>query len=1204
MALPNLLSPLAIGPVLLRNRIVSSSHQTTLVHEHLPTDEFVAYQAARAAGETGLIVLEAVAVAPSGLLTAHTLGGYLEPIVDGYRRVAAAVQGHGCRLFVQLFHGGREQIASAPRAPAVSSSALPSARFHTEPRALRTDEVVELVASYGRCASLAAAAGLDGIEVTAAHGYLGEQFFRPEYNLRSDRYAESSRFVVEVLRAVRDAAPGLALGVRLSADSEAARAIAPELAPLVDYVHVAVGNSATFDGCTQIAPPPPTPQDLIGELTEPFKLGPPLIATTRVVQPAHADALIGAGVADAFGMTRALITDPEMPRKVRTGDGDRVLRCIGCNACIAHYHAETPIRCSMNPRTGRELTLPAPTRVANADVRRVVVVGAGPAGLAAAAEAAAGGHEVVLLERRPTIGGQVTIAGASPAHAEQALALAANYTSLLSGVDLRFGVDACVETVLALSPELVVIATGARPAPVRHALDGIEVAQAWDVLDGSVRPSGRVIVSDWGGDPAALDCAELLAAAGCEVTLAVGAVMPGETVHQYARNQYLGRLARAGVTIADRHGLVSASGGEVEFANVFAPELRGCLRADWLVLSHGRVPEDALEEQLRAQALPCELVAAGDCRSPRGLEEAILEGTLAARDGLTALAVTSPDAGTLSNMASAQQTVELWDDAVAQRVVAHVEAGPTAGTTPIVCASGISPSGQIHLGNLREVFTTHLVAEALRRHGHEVVHLHSWDDYDRFRKVPAGVDPSFERYVGMPLASIPDPLGQLPSYADRYMDQFRAELEVLGIRMIERRQSELYPVGTYNAAIRRAMDERERVFDTLAEQQTAGRHETSLLERRRAYYPFKPYCTECFRDDTRVLSWDGVVAEWECRHGHAGSMSLADGVRISGKLVWKVDWPMRWAHEGVSFEPAGEDHHAPTGSFTVGRTLVSDLYGGRAPESIVYSFVTLAGVGGKMSGSAGGVAVASTAFEVIEPAIVRWLYVRRLPSQSFAIDLSPKGVQRLYDEWDRLAADVHGADPEPADVAIYRESTESSAGPVQRTQRPVSFRLLASVADITQGDLTQMARIVSAHLDETVDDSSALLADLQPRLDCAIRYATELVPPQQRTRVRTAFSLDTFAALDERERRGVTLLAGGLADNWSLEGLTGLIYAVPKQLLGLPADADADAEVKAQQRTFYKAVYRLLCDAETGPRLPTLLLSIGRERAHRLLVGT
>jgi 2,4-dienoyl-CoA reductase-like NADH-dependent reductase (Old Yellow Enzyme family) len=635
-----LLSPLEIGPVTLRNRIVSSSHQTTLVDDHLPTDDFVAYQHARAAGETGLIIMEAVAVAPSGLLTAHTLGGYLDAIVDGYRRVAGAVQPEGCRLFVQLFHGGREQIASAPRPPAVSSSALPSARYHTEPRALRTDEVEELIASYARCAELAAAAGLDGIEVTAAHGYLGEQFFRPEYNLRSDRYGEPTRFVGDVLRAVRAVAPELALGVRLSADSAAARAVAPALAELVDYVHLAIGDSSTFDGCTGIAPPPPTPQDLIGELTAPFRLGRPLIATTRVVDPAHADAMLSEGVADAFGMTRALITDPELPRKVRIGAGDRILRCIGCNACIAHYHAETPIRCSMNPRTGRELTLPAARPIAAGTARRVVVVGAGPAGLAAAAEAGAAGHAVLLLERGSAIGGQVALAGSSPGHAEQALAMTSNYASLLgeAGVELRLGVDGDAAAVAALDPDLVILATGARPAPARQSLEGMPVIHAWDVLDGSASPAGRVIVSDWGGDSVALDCAEVLAAGGCEVTLAVGAVTPGETVHQYARNQYLGRLARAGVEILDRHGLISAAAGLVELANVFAPELRATVAADILVLSHGRVPDDALYEPLTAALGSGRVVCAGDCCSPRGLEEAILEGTLAARDGLVSRA--------------------------------------------------------------------------------------------------------------------------------------------------------------------------------------------------------------------------------------------------------------------------------------------------------------------------------------------------------------------------------------------------------------------------------------------------------------------------------------------------------------------------------------------------------------------------------------
>jgi lysyl-tRNA synthetase class 1 len=546
-------------------------------------------------------------------------------------------------------------------------------------------------------------------------------------------------------------------------------------------------------------------------------------------------------------------------------------------------------------------------------------------------------------------------------------------------------------------------------------------------------------------------------------------------------------------------------------------------------------------------------------------------------------------------------TARLWEDALADEVIATRAARGATGA--VVCASGISPSGPIHLGNLREVFTTHLVAEALRRRGEEVVHLHSWDDYDRFRKVPAGVDPSFERYIGMPLAEISDPTGGSGSYAEHFMNELRDSLEVLGIRMHEVRQSVNYPMGAYNAGVRRAMDERGLVFDTLAGQQTAGRHERSVEERRREYYPFKPYCTECRRDDTRVTAYAGEVALWECRHGHAGEMSLADGAEISGKLVWKVDWPMRWAYENVAFEPAGEDHHAPTASFTVGRSLVADLYGGHAPDTTVYSFVGLAGVGGKMSGSVGGAPIPATALDVLEPAILRWLYVRRLPGQSFQIDLSPRGVQRLYDEWDRLAGHVAAGDAPADEVAIHREAIESSAGEVERTARPVSFRLLASVADLTQGDRAQIARIVAAHLGESPDDPEALLASLQPRLDCAIHYATELVPESERTRVRTAFDPATRDALDEQARAGVAQLAREMGGDWTLEGLTSLVYAIPKRLLGLATDAEPSPEVKLAQRAFFKAVYRLTVDAETGPRLPTLLLSIGPERARELLIG-
>src|SRR6185295_8066074 len=181
-----LLTPVALGPVTLANRVVSTSHQTSLVHEHLPTEDLVAYHRARAEGGVGAIFVEATAVDPTGLLTAHTLGGFLPGIVPGYRRLAEAVHAHGTQLFVQLFHGGREQISAAPRAPAVAPSAVPSPRFKSEPRALTARELRALVDGYATAARHCREGGIDGIEVSMSHGYLIAQFFSPRSNRRGD----------------------------------------------------------------------------------------------------------------------------------------------------------------------------------------------------------------------------------------------------------------------------------------------------------------------------------------------------------------------------------------------------------------------------------------------------------------------------------------------------------------------------------------------------------------------------------------------------------------------------------------------------------------------------------------------------------------------------------------------------------------------------------------------------------------------------------------------------------------------------------------------------------------------------------------------------------------------------------------------------------------------------------------------------------
>ena len=611
--LSHLLSPLALGLVELPNRIVSTAHQTTLVHDHLPTEEFVAYHEARAAGGTGMIVLEATAVHESGRLTAHTLAGYEPEIVDGYQRVARAVQAYGTRLFVQLFHGGRELIADPPRPPAVAPSAIPSQRFHVEPRALRAEEIEEIVTGYAHSAALAAEGGLDGIELSAAHNYLFAQFFTPAVNLREDEWAAGPQLLVSVAEAVRQAAPGLALGVRFSADSEAAVAVAPELAALVDYVSIALGDSSTYRGSTGIVPPPPVEESAIAGHAAPFRVGPPLIATSRIVDPAAAERLIAEGVADAVGMTRALITDPDLPRKAAESVPE--LRCIGCNTCIAHYHAGIPIACAQNPRTGRELTW-APIRAGRR--LRVAVIGGGPAGMAAAAEAQAAGHDVVLYESTIQLGGQIALAEAAPGHAELSASLLANYERLLDGVDVRL--EAHVDE--PPDADAVVLATGARPY-VPDLPDFKGVLTAWSVLRGG-RPDGkRVVIADWGGDASGLDAAEVLAANGYRVALAVGSAALGETLHAYQRNLYAARLYRAGIEVWHHLELASWDGGRATFTNIFAPELEAPMEADALVLALGREPVRELEIQ--------GAVEAGDRLSPRSLEEAILEGSLAVR---------------------------------------------------------------------------------------------------------------------------------------------------------------------------------------------------------------------------------------------------------------------------------------------------------------------------------------------------------------------------------------------------------------------------------------------------------------------------------------------------------------------------------------------------------------------------------------------
>jgi len=628
---PHLLAPLRLGPVELRNRVVSTSHQTHLVVDNLPSPAFVAYQEARA-----------TAVHPSGLLTADTLGGYLPGIVEHYKSLGDRIRGHGSRLFLQLFHGGREVITSLPRSAAIAPSAVPTQRFLMEPRAMTLRDIADTVDAFGRAARHAREGEIDGLEVSMSHGYLGAQFLSARSNHRDDDYAleHGLRFALEVLARVREeAGPDLAVGVRLAADEETpeglgpadcariARAIAES--GTVDFLDLALGNSSTTMGSIGIVPPSPVEMVAIAEpaaATRSQVRDLPVIATTRVHDLADAERLVADGITDAVGMTRAQIADPDLVVKALEGREQETIRCIGCNqACIGHYHEGLPVGCVVNPRTGRELTLPRPTPAAVA--LRVVVIGAGPAGLAAACEGARHGHAVTLIERADAIGGQFRLAGTAYAHAEVWERYREDTERDLAalGVEVRLGTAATVADLV--DADRVVLATGARPYRPPHLASGAyAIVQAWDAIADPTTPVGPILIADWGGEYAGIDAAEMLARCGHDVTLACAAPTPGAQVHQYQRALYLQRLDELGVRIL-HHTELNGDGSGLRHVYSQRPIPFGEIGT--LVLSQGRVPDDALWAELEDDP---RVIRVGDILSPRGLEEAVLEGTLAIAD--------------------------------------------------------------------------------------------------------------------------------------------------------------------------------------------------------------------------------------------------------------------------------------------------------------------------------------------------------------------------------------------------------------------------------------------------------------------------------------------------------------------------------------------------------------------------------------------
>jgi len=641
---PNLFEPLTMRQMTIRNRIVSTGHETHLNENGGIGDALIAYHAARARGGAGLIMTEVALVHPSAVFVADPIRVDTDDCIPGYKRLAETLHDLETGIIAQLFHPGREIVASEDGAAPVSfsASATPNERFHVMPRPMPVELIEEVISYYGDAAVRLKEAGLDGVEIVGSHGYLPAQFLNPAVNVREDEYGgpleNRTRFVRAIAADIRrKAGDDFVIGFRISGNEmghdglstdevvDACDVISAD--GDLDYLSVVAGSSASISGSIHIVPPMFEESGYTAPFSHAIKqrTGMTVIATGRLNQPQDAEAVLAKGQADLCGMTRAMICDPDMARKAQAGRTDDIRACIGCNqACIGHFHAGYPISCIQNPESGREI---AYASLPEAETpKRVMVVGGGPGGMKAAAVAAARGHSVSIFEQEKQFGGQARLAQLLPHRAEFGGIITNLVREMeLAGVKMVTGTSVDRHVIEQENPDTVIIATGATPRwPSFDGQDEAHVVDAWQILNNEVNVGGSVVVADWRADWVGIGIAEKLAEEGCRVRLAVNGYMPGQTIQMYVRDASVGRLHKLGVEMIPYVRLFGADSDSVYLQHITSGEPVICEDVDTLVLCQGHTPATSVEQIAREMKIDHKLV--GDCLSPRTAEEAVLEG--------------------------------------------------------------------------------------------------------------------------------------------------------------------------------------------------------------------------------------------------------------------------------------------------------------------------------------------------------------------------------------------------------------------------------------------------------------------------------------------------------------------------------------------------------------------------------------------------
>jgi len=646
-AFARLFSPIRIGHATAKNRIVSTPHGAAFGEKGNITDRYIRYHEEKARGGCGVVMMfGSSSIHPSSINDWGEVNNWDDSVIPQFRQMSEAIHRHGALCLSQISHRGRRGHSWYSGTALWAPSDTREERHREWPHIMTKGEIREVIDAWAAAAVRLKKGGYDGADIPLYGGHLLENFISPLANTRSDEYGGTLenrlRLPTEVLRALREAVGrDFIIGLRHSGDHfveggltrEELLEIARRLDALgiADYWMVSGSNTETLRYEAAVTPSHYHPRGVFNDLAALTKtvVRVPVIVAGRVVTAEQAEAALASGVCDLVGMTRALIADPEMPKKVAEGRIDDVRVCVGASeGCIGRLRQGKAITCVQNPAIGREAELlqvdPAATR------RRVVVVGGGVAGLEAARVAALRGHQTILLEATGAVGGQVLAVARAPKREDYANIptwLANQATK--AGAEIRLNRRVSGADVLALRPDAVIIATGAtQRLPDIPGVKLPHVTTTVDVLMGRTAPGRRVVIVDEEGYFAAPSTADFLAERGAQVTIVCRYFMIGEDIDEGTRSDLYARLFSRGVTLQPMTRAIEILPQGVRTRHTFS-NAEGTVEADSVVIAFGGKANDALSRELDGKVADLKVI--GDAYSPRRVHDAILDGTRVAR---------------------------------------------------------------------------------------------------------------------------------------------------------------------------------------------------------------------------------------------------------------------------------------------------------------------------------------------------------------------------------------------------------------------------------------------------------------------------------------------------------------------------------------------------------------------------------------------